>query len=76
MADFKTLQFPNTPAGQTEKTKALAREHAQGWRVISETITSGDFKKEKACCFFLIFAPCAFLAGNNVGVITVTFQRD
>jgi hypothetical protein len=76
MAEFKTLQFPNTPAGQVEKTRALARESAQGWRLVSETIQAGDFNKEKACCFFMIFAPCAFLAGHKEGVITVTLQHD
>jgi hypothetical protein len=75
VAEFKTLQFANTPAGQAEKTKTLARESAEGWRVVSETIQAGDFKKEKACLLFLVCAPLAFLAGNQEGVITVTLQR-
>jgi hypothetical protein len=76
MAEFKTIQFPNTPAGQTQKTQRLAELDAEGWHVISETITAGEFNKEKACCFFLVFAPCAFLAGHKEGVITVTLRRD
>lgn len=76
MPEFKTLQFPSTPAGQIAKTQALAREGAQGWRLVSETITAGEFNKEKACCFFMIFAPCAFLAGHKHGTITVTLQKD
>lgn len=76
MAEFRTLQFPNSAAGQAEKTKALARESGRGWRLISETIEAGDFNKEKACCYFSICAPCAFLAGHKEGVITITLQRD
>ena len=76
MPQFKTLQFPNTPDGQLQKTRALEYETASGWRVVSETITAGDFNKEKACCFFLIFAPCAFLAGHAEGIITVTLQHN
>ena len=51
MPQFKTLQFPNTPQGQTEKIKTLEIESAQGWRVISETIVPGKFKGEKNPCW-------------------------
>jgi len=76
MPQFKTLQFENTPSGQTQKTQTLQREALQGWRVVSETITQGEFQGTKACCLFLIFPPCAFLAGHKKGIITVTLQRD
>lgn len=75
MAEFMTVQFPNTAAGQTAKTKKLTELAREGWSVVSETITAGEFNKEKACCFFLIFAPCAFLAGHKEGTITVTLSR-
>lgn len=75
MAQFKTLQFPNTAAGQAEKIKALERESAQGWRVISETIVPGKFKGGKACCLFAILPPCAFIAGYKDDIITVTLQK-
>jgi hypothetical protein len=73
---FKTIQFPNTPRGQAQKIRALEREAAEGWRVLSETIVPGKFKGGQACCLFLIFAPCAFLAGSTDGVITVTLERS
>lgn len=76
MSEFKSLQFPNTPAGQAEKIKALQRESAQGWRVVSETIVAGKFNGGKACCLFTICAPFALLAGHKNDVITVTLQRD
>lgn len=76
MPQFKTLQFPNTPQGQTEKIKALEMETAQGWRVISETIVPGKFKGGKACFLFFIFAPCAFLAGHKNDIISITLQKD
>ncbi|MDR2738784.1 MAG: SAM domain-containing protein [Treponema sp.] len=74
--EFKTLEFPNTPEGQNEKTVALGGLSKEGWKVVSETITAGEFNKEKACCFFLIFAPCAFLAGHKEGTINVTLERE
>jgi uncharacterized protein len=76
MSEFKTLQFPNTPAGQADKVRALQRETTNGWRVVSETIVPGKFKGGQACCFFIIFAPCAFLAGHHPDIITVTLERD
>ena len=75
MPQFKTLQFPNTPAGQAQKNRALEREVAQGWRVVSETIVPGKFKGGKACCLFMICTPCAFLAGYSDDIISVTLQR-
>lgn len=76
MAQFKTLQFPNTPAGQAEKNNVLGRETNQGWRVVSETIAPGKFKGVNACCLFLICAPFAFFAGHKDDIITVTLQKD
>lgn len=75
MPQFKTLQFPNTAEGQAAKVRALENETADGWRVVSETIVAGKFKTEKACCLFLIFAPCAFLAGHEPDMITITLER-
>jgi uncharacterized protein len=76
MTEFKTLQFPNTASGQADKVRALQLHTSQGWRVVSETIVAGKFRTKTACCFFLIFAPCAFLAGHDDDIITVTLQRD
>lgn len=76
MSEFKTLQFANTPAGQTQKIAALQRESLQGWRVVSETIVAGKFKGGKACCLFTLCAPFALLAGHKSDIITVTLQRD
>jgi hypothetical protein len=76
MPEFMTVQFPNTAAGQAAKTRKLAELSRQGWSVVSETITAGEFNKEKACCFFMIFAPCAFLAGSKEGTINVPLSRD
>lgn len=76
MAEFKTLEFPNTSSGQQRKIEAL-REHSQtGWKVVSETVAQGKFRGDRACCLFLICAPCAFFAGTSDGVITVTLQRN
>lgn len=76
MAEFKTLQFPNTAAGQRNKNKALEIEAANGWRVVSETIIPGKFRGGNACCLFLICAPCAFLAGHEDDIISVTLERN
>jgi ribosomal protein L7/L12 len=76
MSQFKTLEFPNTSSGQARKNRTLEIETSQGWRVVSETIVPGKFKGSNACCLFLIFAPCAFLAGHEDGVISVTLERD
>ena len=74
--EFKTLQFSNTSGGQKEKTVALANLSKKGWKVVSETVTAGEFDGETACCLFLIFAPFAFLAGTKEGTITVTLERE
>ena len=76
MARFKTLEFPNTPRGQQRKISALEKETARGWRVVSETIVPGKFKGRQACCLFLIFMPCAFLAGHQDDIITITLVYD
>ena len=76
MAQFKTLQFPNTPNGQQQKVKSLTVESAQGWRVVGETIEQGEFKGGKACCLFTICAPLAFFAGRKDSIITVTLQHE
>lgn len=76
MPQFKTLQFPNTAKGQAAKIRTLERETANGWRVVSETIAPGKFKGANACCLFLIFAPCAFLAGHEDDIINITLEKD
>jgi hypothetical protein len=75
VAQYKTLQFENNAGGQAAKIQAI-NEHARvGWRVVSESISPGKFKGEKACCFYMIFAPCAFLAGSTDGTINVTLEH-
>lgn len=76
MAEYKTMHFLNTPEGQRQKVEALAIAHAEGWRVISETIEQGKFRGGEACCLFMICAPCAFLAGNYDSTIHVTLERE
>lgn len=75
MSQFKTLKFPNTPRGQAEKIAALEYETRAGWRVVSEVIIPGHFKGGDACCLFIIFPPCAFLAGRTDDIITITLER-
>jgi hypothetical protein len=72
MAQFKTLQFSNSPRGQADKVRALQLETSRGWRVVSETIIPGKFKGSQTCCLFMIFAPCAFLAGHKDDIISIT----
>ena len=74
--EFKTLEFPNTPEGQRDKTVTLQKAYEDGWEVVSENIKEGEFRGGRACCFFLIFAPCAFLAGTTDGTIIVTLKRE
>ena len=76
MKEFKQLKFPNTKQGQENKIKALEEYSADGWHVVSETITQGKFNGGQACCLFLIFAPCAFLAGSSNAEINVTLERE
>lgn len=76
MKEFKTLNFPNSQQGQKEKIKALREASAEDWKITSETITPGKFKGGKACCLFVIFAPCAFFAGHTEGEINVTLERE
>ena len=75
--EFKTLTFPNNSSGQREKVKAITRHAAQGWEVVSESITPGKFNGKTACCLAVLCAlPCAFCAGSDDGEITVTLKRD
>ncbi len=60
MPQFKTLQFPNTPSGQTEKTKALHRESNRGLAMVSETITEGEFQGKKRVASFSYFHRARF----------------
>ncbi len=76
MKEFKTLKFPNNQQGQEDKIKSLQEASAGGWKIVSETITPGKFKGSKACCLFVIFAPCAFFAGHTDGEINVTLERE
>ena len=76
MAEVKTLNFPNTPAGQKQKNETLVRELSNGWKIVSENVTPGGLRGNRACCFFIICMPCAFLAGNKDGTISVTLQHD
>ena len=84
MAEFKTLQFPNTTKGQAAKVKALAEHSGQGWRIASETIEPGKFKGGNACCLTTggfvccgpLGAPVGLAAGHTHGVINVTLVRD
>ncbi len=84
MADFKTLQFPSTPAGQAEKIRALKEHSMGGWRVVSETLQPATTDASDACS-----AACAGLfccgpwgvmkgleAGRKGGTITVTLTRE
>ena len=75
MAQYKSLQFENNASGQAAKIQAINAHARAGWRVVSESITPGNFKGEQACCFFMIFAPCAFLAGSTEGTINVTLEH-
>ncbi|NQU87599.1 MAG: hypothetical protein HQ541_17745 [Mariniphaga sp.] len=75
MKEYKNLKFLNSAKGQEEKIRILAQESKKGWRVASENIVPGKFKGKDACCLFLIFAPCAFLAGHTEGEIHVTLER-
>lgn len=76
MKEYITLQFPNDATGQRRKLEALQSYGAQGWRVVSETITPGKFKGGNACCLALICLPLAFCAGSTDGEINVTLERD
>jgi len=76
MKEFKNLKFENNAKGQRAKVEALAEASKDGWMVVSETLEPGKFKGGTACCLFIIFAPCAFLAGSTDGFINVTLSRD
>lgn len=73
--EYQTLQFPNNAKGQADKLQALQTCGADGWRVVSETITPGKFKGGNACCLALLCLPLAFCAGSTDGVINVTLER-
>src|SRR5207244_6356336 len=75
MPDFRTLNFPNTPAGQQRKVQTLAQWSAMGWTVVSETITPGKYEGGTACCLATLCLPLAFLTPKDAGIITVTLQN-
>lgn len=76
MKEYINLKFPNDATGQRMKLEALQSYGAQGWRVVSETITPGKFNGGNACCLALICLPLAFCAGSTDGEINVTLERD
>jgi len=81
--DFKTLTFPNTPAGQEEKIQSLRAHAARGWRIESEAISSDSYDvdsavKEGVCLCIAcapVCAPFALLGKQKSGSITVTLSR-
>ena len=76
MAQFKTLQFPNSARGQSNKVRALELHSSQGWRIVSETIIPGKFDTQKAACLWLSCGPlCGLLAGHKEDIIQVTLER-
>jgi hypothetical protein len=75
MAEFRTMTFPDTPEGQRQKVRALGEASKNGWIVISETITPGQFNGKLACCLAFFYFPCAFCAGSSKNRINVTLQR-
>ena len=76
-AEFKTLEFPNTPQGQKQKIEELQKASTEGWEVVSETITQGKFKGKTACCYGVACClPAAFCAGSTDGTINVTLKRE
>lgn len=54
--DFKTLTFPNTPAGQEEKIRSLRDHAAMGWKIESEAISSGSYDVDSAVKEGSVFA--------------------
>lgn len=76
MAEFKILQFEDTPKGQQQKVAALSQWTQAGWKVVGETLTPGRYEGEKGCCLALICLPLAFLTPKTPGTITVTLQHD
>ena len=73
---FKTLNFVNNKYGQKQKVKALQKEVAKGWEIVTETITPGKFKGDKACCTGALCLPTALCAGSTDGFINITLKRD
>lgn len=81
--DFKTLAFPNTPAGQEEKIQSLRDHAAMGWKIESEAISSGSYDVDSAVkegvCLCLacapLCAPFALLGKQKSGIIAVTLSR-
>lgn len=73
---FKTLTFPNNAKGQQRKVEALQQASAEGWVVVSETITQGKFRGVRALCLYSVCAPCAFCAGSSAGEINVTLKKE
>ncbi len=75
MPEVKTVQFPNSAAGQAKKNKVLVEHLQDDWRVISETVTPGHIKGGEACCLATLCLPLGFAAGRTKGLISVTLQR-
>lgn len=74
--EYRTLVFPNTTAGQNEKVRTINALSKEGWKVVSETITQGQFKGKTACCLAIICLPFGFCAGSTEGNINVTLEKD
>lgn len=73
---FKTLHFDDSPKGQREKVRVLEKYTADGWRLVSETITPGRYDGGTGCCLALICLPLGFLAPKSQNRINVTLQLD
>lgn len=74
--EYKTLTFSNTRTGLKEKDISLAALSSQGWRIVNESISSGQMKGGQACCLASLCLPMGFLAGRTPGSIVVSLARD
>lgn len=73
--EFKTLIFPNTETGRQEKIRQLEWYANQNWEIVSENITPGQIKGQKACLLAAICLPLVFMAGVTDGEIIITIRR-
>lgn len=77
------MSFPATASGQMQKNSKLAQLLSDGWEVVSETVSSGDYNVDAAvtegtflCCLCgPLCAPLGLLGKKNTGVIAVTLKR-